>query len=97
VSPEASPIWADSCVRFGKGLRVVRVGAEDGVAVLAVVVVAVVVDVIAVAAGTVVLGIVDKSLTSDVLEPGIKGTPPREVVIEISISRLRVWMAVISG
>lgn len=25
---------------------------------------------------------------------GIKGTPPREVVIEISISRLRVWMAV---
>jgi hypothetical protein len=75
----------------------VRVGAEDGVAVLAVVVVAVVVDVIAVAAGTVVLGIVDKSLTSDVLEPGIKGTPPREVVIEISISRLRVWMAVISG
>jgi hypothetical protein len=74
--------------------------------VLAIIVVVVVVDVVDVAvvdAGTVVLGPIDvfivavTSWTSDVLEPRIKGTPPREVVIEISIRRLRVWMAVISG
>ena len=77
-----------------------------GVVAVAVVVVVVgivdvvVVDVVAVAAVEVTPGpIVDciavfSLSTSDVLELGIKGTPPREVVIEISISRLRVWMAV---
>lgn len=84
----------------------VAVGAVDvGVVVVGIVDVVVVdvVDVAVVDAGTVVLGPIDVSIvavtsrTSDMLEPGIKGTPPREVVIEISISRLRVWMAGFSG